>query len=463
MKTFNFIFLILIGYIFLIQLTVDIYIEIIKLIIGMNQIFQESNNQNNNTQSSNNANLDNTKWVDISSRKTENIVFNDFLNCVNQNSYLDEQLKNLIGQKDRVSQEIFCAGEKVYFCESCQLGYHEDSWQYLTRKCEQCKSSNVGVYTLSLTSVQQIKEVITESFTINTDYLFYYRQGNAYYQAGDRQKAIENYNNAIRLNHNFADVYSRRGKAHYNIGDIRAAIDDFIIAILLEPNHVIAKKDLDLAYLKFNDTLQKRKFISTYNSSNIPINADYLFYYRQGNAYYQAGHRQKAIENYNNSICLNSNYSDVYSRRGKAHSDIGNIQAAINDLTIAILIDPNHAIAKRYLKLANSKLKNTYQAREYINVFDLHIIRRNIGQIINVKGKIVSVSIDQDNYITYFDFAQNVLDGFYAYVPVNSFHKFHNPTSYIGSNVAVFARITLDSNNQLCMKLDNDWQLRRIE
>lgn len=233
----------------------------------MSQISQESNNQGNNSRTSNNASLHNVQWVDISPRQTENKVVNDFFRCVNKNQNLDEQLKNLIGQKDRVSQEIFCAGEKVYFCERCQLGYHEDSWQYLTLKCEQCKSSNVGVYSLPLTSVQ-LQEVITESFMINA---------------------------------------------------------------------------------------------------------------------------------------------------------------------------------------------------EYVNVLDLHIIRSNIGETVSVKGKIIGAYIHQDNNTIYFDFAQNVSDGFFAYVPTSSFHNFENPSSYIGSNVAVFGRITLNSNNQLYIILNENWQLRRID
>jgi hypothetical protein len=48
-------------------------------------------------------------------------------------------LQSLIGTKDLVSGEILKPGQRVYVCLSCQLGYHEDSWYYLNRVCEQCK------------------------------------------------------------------------------------------------------------------------------------------------------------------------------------------------------------------------------------------------------------------------------------------------------------------------------------
>ena len=53
---------------------------------------------------------------------------------------IDEPYKQIIGLKDRVSQEEFTVGDKVYFCTRCQLGYHQDSWEYLNCKCDQCKT-----------------------------------------------------------------------------------------------------------------------------------------------------------------------------------------------------------------------------------------------------------------------------------------------------------------------------------
>ena len=232
---------------------------------------------------------------------------------------------------------------------------------------------------------------------------------------------------------------------------------------MLDPNHAIAKNELALACSQLRNTFQDRENISAYNSVNTPRNPDYLFYYRQGNAHYQAGNRETAIENYNNAIRLNYNFSDVYSRRGKAYYDIGYIQAAIHDFNTAILLDPNHTIAKQDLELACSNLKNILPKSEHINVLDLHIIRSHVGQTISVKGKIVGAYIDKENNTIYFDFAQNVSDGFFAYVPTSSFRKFQNPTTYIGSNVAVFGRISLDRNNQLCIYLNEDWQLRKID
>jgi len=62
---------------------------------------------------------------------------------------ISDLLKDLIGQKDSINQQLFRSGEKVYICIRCQSGYHEDSWQSLGCTCKQCgNATKVREYTL---------------------------------------------------------------------------------------------------------------------------------------------------------------------------------------------------------------------------------------------------------------------------------------------------------------------------
>lgn len=62
---------------------------------------------------------------------------------------IDNILKPIIGNKDPVTQESFLPGQKVYFCRRCRLAYHEDSWQNLNKKCNNCNQSDkTGFYSL---------------------------------------------------------------------------------------------------------------------------------------------------------------------------------------------------------------------------------------------------------------------------------------------------------------------------
>lgn len=274
--------------------------------------------------------LQNIQWTDISISEEDNtIIFDDKFLCENENHSLDEQLSNLIGQKDRVSQEIFSAGEKVYFCVNCQLGYHEDSWQYLNQKCEQCKSSNISMYNLKLTCVRETNNLITDEIltnikftditkvnTSNADDLFkqgleeinrknyikanehftkilelapinntevYYNRGFTYYKLKKYYEAIEDYNRVIILNHQHANAYANRGNVYYSLGNFLQAIDDYNQALSIKPDHHQARINLDLSRSKLVKTQQVR----TNSSSNSIIpnttevnNTDYLF--RQG-------------------------------------------------------------------------------------------------------------------------------------------------------------------------------------
>lgn len=131
-------------------------------------------------------------------------------------------LKNLIGQKDRVSSEFFCQGEKIYFCVACQLGYHEEIWEYLERECEQCRSSNVRMYTLPITSFREVKQTKpTESSSINENEFF--RCGVEKINRGDYGAAILDFSEVLRLNPKNADAYDNRGFCRVWCGSFRFA------------------------------------------------------------------------------------------------------------------------------------------------------------------------------------------------------------------------------------------------
>src|SRR3989304_4310643 len=64
----------------------------------------------------------------------------------------------------------------------------------------------------------------------------YNNRGNAYADKGDHDRAIQDFNEAIRLNPNLAAAYNNRGNAYADKGDHDRAIQDFNEAIRLNPN-----------------------------------------------------------------------------------------------------------------------------------------------------------------------------------------------------------------------------------
>jgi tetratricopeptide (TPR) repeat protein len=66
----------------------------------------------------------------------------------------------------------------------------------------------------------------------------YYQKGNDCYNREDYQGAIENYNQAIRINAVYAEAYLGRGQAYYQLRDDQQALKDYDEAIHQNPKQV---------------------------------------------------------------------------------------------------------------------------------------------------------------------------------------------------------------------------------
>jgi tetratricopeptide (TPR) repeat protein len=68
----------------------------------------------------------------------------------------------------------------------------------------------------------------------------FYNRGIAYRNQGRLDRAIEDYDLALRLRPDFADAWNERGVAYRQKGDMPRALEDFNEAIRLKPDHAVA-------------------------------------------------------------------------------------------------------------------------------------------------------------------------------------------------------------------------------
>jgi tetratricopeptide (TPR) repeat protein len=78
-------------------------------------------------------------------------------------------------------------------------------------------------------------------------------RGNTLCELGEYERAIIDYNQAIKINANFTDAYYHRGNAHFDLGNYEAAIDDFRKVIKMKSNYTNAYYNCGQARLIIGD------------------------------------------------------------------------------------------------------------------------------------------------------------------------------------------------------------------
>lgn len=137
----------------------------------------------------------------------------------------------------------------------------------------------------------------------------HYNRGNAYADFGESGKALQFYNQAIRLDPNFADALGNRGMAYAAQGKFALALADCNKAIQLNPNNTV------LYFFRGSVYFQQKKFAQAIADIN------------------------KVIQKFPNEEPL------LYAMRGMAFADQGDSKRAITDYSKAISLDPKNAVA----------------------------------------------------------------------------------------------------------------------
>jgi Flp pilus assembly protein TadD len=136
---------------------------------------------------------------------------------------------------------------------------------------------------------------------------------------GQPDRAIADFDQAIRLNPNFADAFYNRGNAYGRKGQPDRAIADFDQAIRLNPNYSEAFKDRGNAY---DDKGQFDRALQDYDQA-IRLNPNLaLAFYDRGLAYFSKGQYDRAIADYDQAIRLDPKYAAAFINRGAASSAV---------------------------------------------------------------------------------------------------------------------------------------------
>jgi tetratricopeptide (TPR) repeat protein len=175
-------------------------------------------------------------------------------------------------------------------------------------------------------------------------------RGNVYLGSRNYDRAIDDFNAAIRLDPKYAIGLNNRGLAYYRKGQINRAIEDYDEAIRLNPTYALAfanrsdarrnKGRIDLAIEDGDRAVGLNRSLAVAFFARADAFRDKAQW--DFDAYLSDGvYEDRAIADYDEGIRLNPNNATAFRNRGFLNARMRRYDRAIQDFDEAIRLDPN--------------------------------------------------------------------------------------------------------------------------
>ncbi len=159
----------------------------------------------------------------------------------------------------------------------------------------------------------------------------------AYDQKGERDRAIQDYSQAIMFNPGLWQAYNNRGVVFAETGQHERALRDFDTYVRLKPDHALAYFNRGLVY---HDLRQLERAIQEYNVA-LRLSPSYFdALLNRGIANSNLERYDAALQDLNRAAEKRPRSALVYMNRGAVYNSLGDFERAVADLARGIEIDP---------------------------------------------------------------------------------------------------------------------------
>jgi tetratricopeptide (TPR) repeat protein len=168
----------------------------------------------------------------------------------------------------------------------------------------------------------------------------YHNRGLAFHQKGDEKRALDDYNRTLAIDPKFVNAYLDRARAYRALHDYDNAIHDAEAAVRLDPKLAAGYFLRALIYGDKNDT--DRKLADLNQAISLDPGAG-SYYLERGLLFDKKGFSDKAVGDYSLAIERDPKSIPAYLSRARAYRVLRDYDKAMQDTDAAVRLAPNFA------------------------------------------------------------------------------------------------------------------------